>query len=455
MDGQPQKTLKARRPLRRIALSIIFGFSSVTLGLLFSNSVFGQGADLPPGFPFPPADSPLGWEGAMLGNSALRHNLAERGVTFLGINQMFSPANVAGGLRTEIDPTNRFVGALNLDFEKMCGLNGSQFRLSFARNDGNNLAEDVGTPYNPSTLYQPADTRLWQMYVGQWFWDRQAHVKIGRISANNEDFLWTPFGFAFASVGYDAGPGPIYLNNPGFGAEPIAQWGARLRVEPDGSDMVYRFGVYNSSEKFLDLANPDSHGMNFRFRPDEGTLFASEVMYKRNRDEGDTGLPGRYLAGFLYDTATFDRLDRPGDTDRGKFCFYMAADQMIYREGGCCRHGSPDSDQGLFVFAAFVITPQPLAGDGPINYPYFASWGMNYKGLFPGRDNDWTSIGNYYNVSSKYVPGDLEVQFDVAHTFVIKAWCQVSPEIQYIVDPGGTGQIPDALILNLQTVLIF
>ena len=205
----------------------------------------------------------------------------------------------------------------------------------------------------------------------------------------------------------------------------------------------------------MDLANPDSHGMNFRFRPDEGTLFASEVMYKRNRDEGDTGLPGRYLAGFLYDTATFDRLDRPGDTDRGKFCFYMAADQMIYREGGCCRHGSPDSDQGLFVFATFVTNPQPLAGDGPINYPYFASWGMNYKGLFPGRDNDWTSIGNYYNVSSKYVPGDLEVQFDVAHTFVIKPWCQVSPEIQYIVDPGGTGQIPDALILNLQTVLIF
>ena len=125
---------------------------------------------------------------------------------------------------------------------------------------------------------------------------------------------------------------------------------------------------------------------------------------------------------------------------------------MIYREGcGCC-----DNDQGLWAFAAFVTNPdQAVAGDGPQNYPYFASWGLHYKGLFAGRDDDWTSFGNYYNVSSKYIPGDLEVQFDFAHTFAIRPWLHIAPEIQYIIDPGGTGAIPDALVLQLQTLLIF
>jgi porin len=412
----------------------------------------GQGSDVPPGFPFPAADSPLGWEGALFGKCQTRKNLADRGITFLGINQMFAPANVAGGKRTAMDPTNRFIGTANLDFEKLFCCRGSQFRISFAQNDGQNLADEIGTPYNPSTLFQESGTRLWQLYLGQWFWDKQAHVKIGRISANNEDFNWTPFGFPFASVGYDAAPGPMYLNNPGFGAEPVAQWGARLRIEPHDADYVFRFGVYNSSETFGELVDPSEHGLNFRFRPDEGTLYATEYYYKRNQDPEDRGLPGNYRVGALYDTASFDQLDVPGTTKRGNFNFYLSVDQMIYREGcGCC-----DDDQGLWAFAAFVTNPdQAVAGDGPANYPYFASWGLHYKGLFAGRDDDWTSFGNYYNVSSKYIPGDLEVQFDFAHVFAIKSWLVVTPEIQYIVDPGGTGTIPDALVLNLQTMAFF
>lgn len=129
---------------------------------------------------------------------------------------------------------------------------------------------------------------------------------------------------------------------------------------------------------------------------------------------------------------------------------------MVYRERGSdCDAGSP-SDQGLWLFASFFSNPQDnLAGDGPAVYPYFVSWGTHYKGLFPGRDNDWTSFGNYYNVSTKYIPGDLEVQFDVSHTFALKPWFTMAPEIQYLIDPGGTGTIPDALILNLQTWIIF
>ena len=119
---------------------------------------------------------------------------------------------------------------------------------------------------------------------------------------------------------------------------------------------------------------------------------------------------------------------------------------MVYRE-------SPASREGLWAFTQFSMNP-----DQAINpYPYFASWGLVYQGLFPGREKDATAFGNYYNFSSDDLPGDrdVEVQFDLLHNFNITSWFSIAPEIQYIIRPGGTGDIDDALVLNLQIMILF
>jgi porin len=81
--------------------------------------------------------------------------------------------------------------------------------------------------------------------------------------------------------------------------------------------------------------------------------------------------------------------------------------------------------------------------------------GLVYQGLFPGRDKDVTAFGNYYNWLSDNISGDLEVQFDLVHSFYITSWLQIGPEIQYIHHPGGTGDIANSLILNIQTIVTF
>ena len=122
----------------------------------------------------------------------------------------------------------------------------------------------------------------------------------------------------------------------------------------------------------------------------------------------------------------------------------MLFDQMVYRE-------SPKSHEGLWAFTQFSMNP-----DEEINpYPYLASWGLVYNGLFPGRENDYTGFANYYNFSSSHIPGDVEVQFDLTHTFNITKSLSIAPEIQYVIQPGGTGDIDNALILNLQMMLTF
>ena len=422
--------------------------AAIVLCACISGQAFGTGSvnkHLPPGSPLPPPDSPLPWQTSLYGDTPGRKSLADSGFTFWGFEEFRPIANVSGGLKTAIRPLNRTFAAANLDFEKLGWGEGGQFRASFTTYIGKNIGEDVGgTPYNPSTLYQESDIKLYQLYYGQWFADKQAHVKIGRISANEDgDFAANSIADIFDSVGYNGAPGNTYINNRAFSTVGIASWGARLRVMPDDRDYTIGFGVYNTSEDFGEISDPDEHGMNFGFDPSEAVMVAGEFVYDLNQDPGDTGLPGRYRVGALYDTGELDRLDGAGQKD-GNWAFYMLFDQMVYQE-------SPGSNEGLWVFTQFSMNP-----DEAINpYPYLGSWGLVYQGLFPGREKDTTAFGNYYNFSSNRISGNSEVQFDLLHNFYITSWFSIAPEIQYIIRPGGTGDIDNALVLNVQFMLLF
>jgi porin len=446
IDDNRCSALPLNRSVRTLPDALLLWFAAIVVCVCSAQEAFcAERPYVPPKLPLPAADSPLPWEGSLFADSAKRRSLADSGFTIWGWNQFHVPAVVSGGIDTDIEPLNRTYAAANFDLEKMDWWEGGQFRVSSFAYAGDNVGDHVGSPYNPSTLYQEPDVKLFQLYYGQWFADKQAHVKIGRIGANSDgDFAANSISNIFDSVGYNGAPGNMYMNNRAFGTSGIAQWGTRLRVEPQNRDYTVAFGVYNTSETFAELSDPDEHGMNFGFDPGEAIMVAGELVYNLNKDPGDTGLPGRYRVGVLYDTGELDRLDAPGRTKSGNFGLYLLADQMIYRERG-------DTKQGLWSFLQFSMNP-----DQAINpFPYFASWGLVYVGLFPDRDKDVTAFGNYYNVISENVSGDLEVQFNLLHLFNVTSSLQIGPEIQYIHRPGGTGDIDDALILNLQTFVSF
>ena len=91
--------------------------------------------------------------------------------------------------------------------------------------------------------------------------------------------------------------------------------------------------------------------------------------------------------------------------------------------------------------------------------------GLNYKGLFPPRNNDRTMLHFIYgDISRDYarsvrVPGgrlaDSEKVFELAHRFQVTPWSYFQPDIQYVIDPGGTGEIPDALVIGAQMGVTF
>lgn len=97
--------------------------------------------------------------------------------------------------------------------------------------------------------------------------------------------------------------------------------------------------------------------------------------------------------------------------------------------------------------------------------PFQLNAGLNYKGLFPGRTKDRTMLHFIYgDISRDYArsvrrPGgnlaESEKVLEFGHRFQVTSWSYFQPDIQYVIDPGGTGDIDDALVIGAQMGVTF
>jgi porin len=53
------------------------------------------------------------------------------------------------------------------------------------------------------------------------------------------------------------------------------------------------------------------------------------------------------------------------------------------------------------------------------------------------------------------LPQDAETLFELNYSMRLTNWFVFEPNVQYILTPGATGEIPNALVLGLQTTLTF
>ena len=134
---------------------------------------------------------------------------------------------------------------------------------------------------------------------------------------------------------------------------------------------------------------------------------------------------------------------------------------MIYRERG--GHGT-SGRQGLTPFGAFLFAP-----DDEINtFPFFMNLGLVYKGLIPTRDQDYAGFALVYGkfsnkldqgISGSQVPGTMnnpmrpqeyEAVLEWMYKIQITPFLNIQPDVQYVINPGGRGDIKDALVLGFQ-----
>ena len=303
-----------------------------------------------------------------------------------------------------------------------------------------------------------------QVFGGDTFWlvnvaylqkllNDRIEFLIGRIAAG-DDFLVSPYNYAFVQTGFNGNPIGIFFNSPGMTADPNNTWGIRIQVRPIERTYIMG-GVYNGDPS---IRTNDNHGVDFSMN---GPLFAiGEIAYQPNSLPGDRGLLGNYKAGFWYDNSRFTDFNT-GGFNRGNWGFYGLFDQVLVR------FGEPASHRGFGVAGSFLASPDQSISQ----MPYFFTCALVTRGIFPWRPRDGIGLGVVYghfsndlqNFQRRAQQLDPTVGVQSQETVMeltyrlalLKSALYFQPDLQYVIRPGGTGRISDALVLGAQVGVNF
>ena len=322
---------------------------------------------------------------------------------------------------------------------------------------------------------------FYSLYLDQKLWGDKIAIKIGRF-ATGDDFASSPIYWLYMNNGIDGNPQALPVNTQ-FSAYPWAVWAARLRVEPT-PELNAMLGIYQVSDRIF---NRNYHGVDWSMRSNDSILLISQLgwspeFFKRpvpvkrtDSTEGTTangkpvpmsnsakqvvtssewrGLPGHYWFGAYWSPWDFPQFGSR-QTATNSYGFYWHADQMIFQE----RLGS---DQGLTIWSALVFSPQQNIA----KLPFQVNGGLAYKGLIPGRSDDYTCFGIVYGKFSRNFARtvsesgggypDYELVFEWNYKVQLTRFAFVQPDLQWVINPGGTHRIPNALVLGAEMGVIF
>lgn len=145
-------------------------------------------------------------------------------------------------------------------------------------------------------------------------------------------------------------------------------------------------------------------------------------------------LIGNYRFGGFVDSRRFTRAGVPDDAVHNRGA-YVSFDQQLLAEGD-------DAHQGLGVFFRGGRRPR----DRNL-VDQFWSAGVQYRGLFSGRDDDVLGLGGYRAGDDR---AGSESGFELYYAFPLGKAFVVTPAMQYIHNPGGRTSRSDALLAALR-----
>jgi porin len=397
--------------------------------------------------------------------------------------------NPVGGLTQDFAYADNISFGVQLDLKKLLGWHGATLTVSALDRNGSNLsARNIGNQFTVQQVYGTQTTVFYALVLEQKLLDDKLGVKLGRFSPG-DDFASSPIYWLYMNNGIDGNPQALPVNTSlsnspaAFSSYPAAVWGARLRVDPT-PEWFGMLGIYQATN--IDLY--ETHGLDWSMNNSDGVIMLGQIGWTpeffkkavadepkapsdgksavdaKSLAEGKTvrpvateapmrGLPGHYWFGGYYSPWQYGQFGST-ETVSYSYGFYWHADQMVWQE-------APGSDQGLTLWSAFVLSPQQSIS----KIPFQANAGVVYRGLVPTRDSDVTMLGFVYgNFSDDYADTvsqagggnpEYEIALEAGYRFQITKFAYVQPNLQWIINPGGTGNIPNALVLGAQMNVIF
>lgn len=377
-------------------------------------------------------------------------------VTYYGVFQ----GNPVGGIDQSAAWSQELVFGATLDLEKLFKLPGASLVISGADAAGSNLSDDIGNIFTASQAYVTPTMMFYELYWQQSLLDNALQFRLGRITAGDTFAALPAFGLQ-VNGGINGNPLSVFLNSE-FSASPNATWGAYAKYAPT-SDTYVSAGIYQATER---LGVTAYHGLDFSIRSNDGVLLLGEVGWTPTFGQtsapagkdgksvtppaasAPSGLPGTYVAGIYYSNLPEEEF-LGGGTQQNSYGFYALAQQMLWRSGA-----NPNISFSLWGGA--TGNPQQEIATMPVMGFAGAIW----QGLIPGRDQDQTLFsfliggwsGDYADAYATQGYGRPTTESVLEWSYIIQLTqnLTVQPDIQYVLRPGGTGNIGDALILGVQ-----
>jgi porin len=392
----------------------------------------------PPAAPQDPA--------AMLANAI--KPLGDNGVTLQAIYTGEVLGNLSGGYARGADYEGLITLSLKLDLQKIAHWEGATFYVSGLYPHGAGITARYVHDYNTVSSLDAFDSpRVFELWLQQALFDGKFSIRVGSLTTDNDFFLSTNAAL-FVNSGF--GTMSFTAHDLALPTYPVASEGIRLHADltPD----FYIQGLVVDDNPGFENTN-NLHGARFGFQSSHGVLTVMEAGHSPPQPANAKGPGPTYKVGGFYDTQFHPDIEAPTDS-HGTYGFYAIADQPLYTAPG----STADVPLGLSGFARFGFAPDER---NPVVY-YFDT-GLDYTGLIPGRSKDilgaafsFERLGADVTLSSGApVLEHHEHVLEVTYLATLTDSLSIQPDFQYVINPGGFGKAPNAVVAGVRFNVTF
>lgn len=372
-----------------------------------------------------------------------RDRLQETGINF-GVTYTAEPVSLVSGGTEE---NNAYLHNINVeikaDLDKLAGFTNTSFTFKLSSRSGENLSEKSVAPANVYGEYfqksqeaygqgtKPVNVQLTTKF------NELLTLDYGRL-VMNDVYLRSDLYCNFMNNAICGSPKGVFAPYA-MNAYPDATAGVNARLHFNKHfDLLA--GVYDGS-----WAEQGGTGWNWGLGKN-GIAVIAEAQYFFDRATHG-GAEQVIKLGVNHNTGEFTSY-RTGRNESGYTSIYALTDWMLFREDG-------SFNQGLAFFASYVYNPE----NDVTAFPNSLNTGFVYEGLIDGRDKDkFGLLATYYEHSkyNTYVINNQVYQraaesvFEISYNYKVTHGIELMPDIQYSINPNGSKQLDDALVLGLK-----
>lgn len=383
-----------------------------------------------------------------------RDDLAEDGIEFVaGVTGVYQQ-NVRGGL-SKHSRAGRFSGSydleLSIDTEKVFGFGRGLLFLhgegSWSKSggiDGPSVGSYFGVNADGASRRALDLVEFWYEHS---FMDGRLLLRLGKLDITGGfECRGCPVSFdgsIFANDETSQFLNGALVNNPTI---PFPDYGPAAVAHFSPDDFWYiSAGVQDAQADGRETGfNTAFHGECYFFY-----IVETGITPRLNSDKGP--LQGAYRIGMWYDPQPKGSSDR-ADADmyeRDDTGLYISCDQMLSKE-----NTDPEDSQGLGAFLRYGC-----ANGERNDITAFWSFGFSYQGLFDGRDEDVLGVGFAHGTFSDSADAtytdDYEAVVETYYNACITPQLNISPSVQYVMNPGGNYSVSDAVVLGVRVQFVF